>query len=245
MSTGTASPTGSPSVDAVHDFISDTWPTLTHGEALIRLTQLLENMTRVRDAGATPAPLDQTGPGTVLHGIGADSGPGNSTAKNHTDFATKDEGNGFFSDEESEDIQIEKWLSKKQKVIFGYTGIKLSGDRFQSWKDDIHSVLNVNRLPAIVLKDKPNSNPTSMKFKKWKACNEVVRTFLKRNLSDDLSVELSVFNTAREIWLNLIYTFENTALEFWSAIMNEWNLHKQGQTQKVDEYIREQKDFNR
>ena len=27
--------------------------------------------------------------------------------------------------------------------------------------------------------------------------------------------------------------------------MNDWNAHKQGSTQKVDEYIRDQKDFHR
>ena len=55
MSTHSQSPTGSPSVNAVHDFISDMWPTLTQAEALIRLSQLVEDMARVRDAGITPA----------------------------------------------------------------------------------------------------------------------------------------------------------------------------------------------
>ena len=204
MSTGTTPPSGSPSADAIHDFISDTWPTLTQGKALNRLSQLLENMTRVRDGRTTLVPIPHARPSVGLHGIGAGDGSESPTDK------IKEE-SGFFSDEENEDLQIEKWLSKKQKIIIGYSGTKLSGDRFQSWKDDILSVLNVNRLSGIVLKDKPTSDTTTLEFKKWKACNEVVRSFLKRNLSEDLSIELSAFSTAREMWTNLIYRFENSA----------------------------------
>ena len=114
MSTGTASPTGSPSADAIHDFISDTWLALTQSEALARLSQMLENKTRVRDAGVTPSPAVPLGTSNSLHGIGAINGSG-------SPIVNVEESDGFFSDEESDDLQIEKWLSKRQKVLFGYS----------------------------------------------------------------------------------------------------------------------------
>ncbi|XP_074337474.1 uncharacterized protein LOC141674667 [Apium graveolens] len=114
--------------------------------------------------------------------------------------------------------------------------VKFNGSGFHNWKRSmLLSLLAKNKL---VFVDSSLEKPeiTSIEFKAWERCNDLVCSWLIFNLDDNIAKSVLFLKTAREIWIDLNERFGYTSMTQVYSLEQQSNKLHQG-ADKISEFF--------
>lgn len=81
--------------------------------------------------------------------------------------------------------------------------VKYNGDAYEDWKRCMLIALSAKNKVAFVDGSLPKPEPTSVEYKPWERCNDLIISWLLFNLDTSIAKSVLYYNTAREIWKDL------------------------------------------
>jgi hypothetical protein len=138
---------------------------------------------------------------------------------------------------------LKSWRIETGKALGLCKVSKFTGKYWSQWKNAI--LLNLQSVGLHIILQRnfvltANSKPESRA--QFNAACVLVQNFLVDHLSNELNSDLAGCAGAREMWIKLLDTYENTGIDAWTHIFDSWGAHYQG-NMPLEQYIREEEDF--
>ena len=139
---------------------------------------------------------------------------------------------------------LRAWKRSTSKQLSESKNPKFKGRHWEHWKLGVLTSLNLAGLKELVLEDHITAPADAGPEEQVRIDfgNELAFQFLHGLLSEQPS-DVSGCHTAREIWKKLEDTYQNPSLTNWMIVHNAWVNHRQGGTQTMESFIREQEGF--
>ncbi|XP_074373569.1 uncharacterized protein LOC141713905 [Apium graveolens] len=136
--------------------------------------------------------------------------------------------------------------------------VKFNGSGFNNWKRSMILTLSANNKIGFVDGTIPKPVATSVEFKAWERCNDLVYSWLLFNLDDVIAKSVLFLKTAREIWMDLeerfgftsmtqVYSLEqqlseihqgtDNVSEFFTKIKTPWDAISNNQDQRMLQFM--------